>query len=143
MARGNRPSTGQMASAKLWNNNEENKKEGGNVNVQNDEKNQQVQTEEHKEQNETEVHANTQGSDNEVTEEANKSSELAQIERTKERRKRLESKMTVEETHTRSTFFVENELLKRLNKVAKKQKRGFKTSFINDAIDELLKDYED
>ncbi|MYL73049.1 hypothetical protein GLW00_19730 [Halobacillus litoralis] len=49
---------------------------------------------------------------------------------------------TVEETHTRTTFLFDNELKKRLDKLAK-NKRGFKTHFINSAIEALLDEMED
>lgn len=52
------------------------------------------------------------------------------------------NKKTVEETHTRSTFLFENRLSSRLDKLAKKKKRGFKTMFINKAIEALLDEME-
>lgn len=52
-------------------------------------------------------------------------------------------KLRVEDTHTRSTFLFRNDLQERLDKLAKKSKvRGFKTEFINDAIEKMLNEYE-
>lgn len=52
-------------------------------------------------------------------------------------------KLRVEDTHTRSTFLFRNDLQSRLDKLAKKSKvRGFKTEFINDAIEKMLNEYE-
>lgn len=48
------------------------------------------------------------------------------------------SNETMEDTHTRSTFLVENGLLERLNKLAKEKRNGFKTEFINTAIENTL-----
>ncbi|WMX58969.1 hypothetical protein [Peribacillus sp. R9-11] len=50
-------------------------------------------------------------------------------------------KLTVEETHTRSTFLFRNDLSKRLDELAK-GKRGFKTMFLNEAIESLLDELE-
>lgn len=62
------------------------------------------------------------------------------------RNKRLSDLMDdtpkVEETHSRRTFLVENDLLKELDEIAEKQKRGFITSFINYAIESALNDYK-
>ena len=44
-----------------------------------------------------------------------------------------ENRLTVEETHIRTTFLFRRDLAKRFNKLSK-NKRGFKTQFINDAI---------
>lgn len=57
--------------------------------------------------------------------------------------KEKEKKKTIEDTHTRSTFLVKNELLARMDKLAKKRKRGFKTDLVNHAIEQLLDDIED
>lgn len=51
-------------------------------------------------------------------------------------------KKTVEETHTRSTFLFRNDLQERLDKLAE-GKRGFKTMFLNRAIEALLDEMED
>jgi hypothetical protein len=47
------------------------------------------------------------------------------------------SKKTVEETHTRTTFLLENTLLKRLNAVSAK-KKGLKTLILNKAVKAIL-----
>jgi hypothetical protein len=49
---------------------------------------------------------------------------------------------TVEDTHTRKTFIIKNELLKRFEKLQKKHGRGFQTWFINEAIQRLLIEIE-
>lgn len=50
-------------------------------------------------------------------------------------------KETVEDTHTRATFLFRKDLAKRLDKLAK-NKRGFKTMFMNKAIEALLDEME-
>ena len=50
-------------------------------------------------------------------------------------------KETVEDTHTRTTFLFRKDLAKRLDKIAK-NKRGFKTMFMNKAIEALLDEME-
>jgi hypothetical protein len=52
------------------------------------------------------------------------------------------NRKTVEETHIRSTFLFDKELAKRLDKLSKKKKRGFKTMFMNKAIEALLDEIE-
>ncbi|WP_051633651.1 hypothetical protein [Bacillus sp. UNC41MFS5] len=51
------------------------------------------------------------------------------------------SKPTVEDTHIRTTFLFRKDLAKRLDRLSK-NKRGFKTAFINEAIEALLNEYE-
>lgn len=51
-------------------------------------------------------------------------------------------KLTVEETHTRTTVLIRNELLYRLNALAKRKKRGFKTIVFNTALEVILDDLE-
>ncbi|MBM0067979.1 hypothetical protein [Alkalicoccobacillus gibsonii] len=51
-------------------------------------------------------------------------------------------KPTVEDTHTRGTFLIQNELLERLDALAKGQKRGFKTKLVNHALKEFLDQIE-
>lgn len=55
--------------------------------------------------------------------------------------KRL-NKPTIEETHTRGTWLIRNDLLKRLDKLAKHQQRGFKTHIVNWAIEKVLDELE-
>lgn len=45
------------------------------------------------------------------------------------------TKKKVEDTHTRKTFLVRNDLIERLNKVANERHHGFQTEFINIAIE--------
>jgi len=48
---------------------------------------------------------------------------------------------TVEETHVRTTFLFRKDLQKRLDKLSK-NKRGFKTMFLNQAIESMLDELE-
>lgn len=50
-------------------------------------------------------------------------------------------KPTVEDTHIRTTFLFRKDLQKRLDRLAK-NKRGYKTDFINKAIESLLDEVE-
>lgn len=50
-------------------------------------------------------------------------------------------KKTVEDTHTRVTFLMDNETLERLNKIAK-GKRGLKTMVFNQAMKAILDELE-
>lgn len=50
---------------------------------------------------------------------------------------------TVEDTHTRQTYLVRNDLIKRLDKLAKNKARGFKTMLVNHAIEKVLEELED
>lgn len=52
-----------------------------------------------------------------------------------------QKKPTMEDTHTRTTFLVRNDLKKRLDRLAS-NKRGFKTEFINMALRILLDEIE-
>ncbi|MGE7828944.1 hypothetical protein [Paenibacillus sp. NPDC093718] len=52
-----------------------------------------------------------------------------------------ENRLTMEDTHERTTFLFDKKLKKRLNKLAH-NKRGFKTHFINNAISLLLDQFE-
>lgn len=52
-------------------------------------------------------------------------------------------KQTIEETHTRKTYLIRNDLLKRLDKLAKKQSKGFKTKCINYALEQFLDKIEE
>lgn len=51
-------------------------------------------------------------------------------------------KPTIEETHTRQTYLIKNEILTRLNKLAKGEKRGFKTDLVNYAIEKVIDEIE-
>lgn len=55
--------------------------------------------------------------------------------------KEKSNKKTVEETHTRATFLFRNDLQKRLDKLSS-GKRGFKTMFMNKAIEAMLDELE-
>lgn len=47
----------------------------------------------------------------------------------------------VEETHTRATFLVDDEILKKFNNICESEGRGFKTKAINLAIKSFINDY--
>lgn len=53
-----------------------------------------------------------------------------------------QKKKTVEETHTRQTYLIDNDLIKRLNKLATKKGKGFKTALINRALATALDELE-
>lgn len=53
------------------------------------------------------------------------------------------TKKKVEDTHTRKTFLVRNDLIERLNEVASERHHGFQTEFINIAIEYGLDRTED
>jgi len=48
---------------------------------------------------------------------------------------------TVDETHTRTTFLLRNDLSEELNDLASNYKRGFKTDFLNEVIAYGLQGY--
>ncbi|MCR8987695.1 hypothetical protein NW801_22145 [Brevibacillus laterosporus] len=51
-------------------------------------------------------------------------------------------KPTIEETHTRRSYLIRNDLEEKLQRHAKKKKRGFMTLFINYAIEQALKELD-
>jgi hypothetical protein len=51
-------------------------------------------------------------------------------------------KKTVEETHTRQTYLIRNDILDRLQKNSMKQGKGFKTKVINYALEQFLDELE-
>jgi hypothetical protein len=53
-----------------------------------------------------------------------------------------QKKKTVEETHIRRTYLIDRELDKKLNALAKKRPKGFKTHIVNKAIEIVLKELE-
>lgn len=53
----------------------------------------------------------------------------------------VRKKERVEDTHTRNTFLIRNDLMKRLNHFSK-HRRGFKTEFINYVIEQGLDEIE-
>lgn len=63
-----------------------------------------------------------------------------EIEQFKSKYEQKTKKPTVEDTHTRTTFLFRNDLKKELDKLSK-NKRGFKTEFINHAIETYLRNY--
>lgn len=85
--------------------------------------------------NETKLERTAEASEESVEPEKNSvNSRLSNLVSSKEEK--------VEDTHKRSTFLVRKDLLRRLNKIAKSQKHGFKTEFINTAIEIALDELE-
>lgn len=85
--------------------------------------------------NETKLERTAEASEESVEPEKNSvNSRLSNLVSSKEEK--------VEDTHKRSTFLVRKDLLRRLNKIAKSQKHGFKTEFINTAIEIALDEIE-
>ena len=52
------------------------------------------------------------------------------------------TRQTVDMTHTRQTYLIRNDLIDRLERLAKKRDRGFKTHLINFALGEVLDELE-
>lgn len=50
-------------------------------------------------------------------------------------------KQKIEETHTRATFLIDDEILKKFNNICESEGRGFKTKAINLAIKSFINDY--
>lgn len=57
--------------------------------------------------------------------------------------KQFTEKVTKEDTHTRQTWLVKNETIKRLDKLAKGKRKGFKTELVNQALESFLDQIED
>lgn len=53
---------------------------------------------------------------------------------------RRRNKPTFDQLHDRQTFFVRKKLIREVDKLSQKYKRGFKTAFINHAIAKLLRE---
>src|SRR5699024_11762983 len=53
----------------------------------------------------------------------------------------VKKKERVEDTHTRNTYLIRNDLMKRLNNYSK-HRRGFKTEFINYVVEQGLDELE-
>ncbi|MED2185343.1 hypothetical protein [Bacillus wiedmannii] len=52
--------------------------------------------------------------------------------------KQFTEKVTKEDTHTRQTWLIKNETIRRLDKLAEEKKKGFKTELVNQALEMLL-----
>jgi predicted DNA-binding protein len=124
---------------------EENQNEQVNENVkQNNEtenvNNEGVHTQEIKQENVT-VISNTEH----ITKDVTQSESILSVEQVKNDLLNMyqekSKKETMEDTHTRATFLFRKDLAKRLDKLAK-NKRGFKTLFMNKAIEALLDEME-
>lgn len=84
---------------------------------------------------------------NSVTEQSNviqkrKTTDTARIPKPIEEFEKRLKKPTIEETHTRGTWLIRNDLLKRLDKLSKHQQRGFKTHLVNYALEQVLNELE-
>lgn len=49
-------------------------------------------------------------------------------------------KQRVEDTHTRATYLIKNETLKKLEKISRGKGKGFKTQLVNYALERMLDD---
>ncbi|WP_411955619.1 hypothetical protein ACKXGF_14350 (plasmid) [Alkalibacillus sp. S2W] len=63
-------------------------------------------------------------------------------EESKNKLSRFQDKQSIEDTHTRQTFLIQNDLAEELNDLSQKNKKGFKTAFINQAIESALNEYK-
>jgi hypothetical protein len=54
----------------------------------------------------------------------------------------LVKRPTIEETHKRQTFLIDKQILKRLDRLAKKHPKGFKTHFVNYCLKKGLDELE-
>lgn len=52
------------------------------------------------------------------------------------------TRKTVEDTHRRQTYLIHKELIKRLDRLARRQPKGFKTAVINEGIRRVLDEVE-
>jgi len=95
---------------------------------------------EHEQSNVTEIR-NSSTEQSNVTEKT-RSSNSTRIPRPIEEFEKRLKKPTIEETHTRGTWLIRNDLLKRLDKLAKHQQRGFKTYVVNYALESVLDELE-
>ncbi|MDM8365387.1 hypothetical protein [Bacillus thuringiensis] len=50
----------------------------------------------------------------------------------------FEKNVTKEDTHTRQTWLIKNETIKRLEKLSKEKRKGFKTELVNQALEIFL-----
>ncbi|NDI36615.1 hypothetical protein [Chengkuizengella sediminis] len=53
------------------------------------------------------------------------------------------SKLKVEDTHTRATYLIENDILKKINALSEKKEKGFKTEFVNFALMKMLHEWNE
>ncbi|PRT05251.1 hypothetical protein C6352_26620 [Bacillus thuringiensis] len=75
----------------------------------------------------------------EVNEQQNEDeSEHIHDEFTEQFLEQFNKKVTKEDTHTRQTWLIKNETIKRLEKLSKGKKKGFKTELVNQAVEMLL-----
>lgn len=68
---------------------------------------------------------------------------LSSAEILKKEVRKAQSRPTMEDTHVRSTFLFRRDLQERLDRIAETQPRGFKTKFLNIAIESLLDQIEE
>lgn len=64
--------------------------------------------------------------------------ETSIVQKYASRKGKKPARQTIEDTHTRQTYLIRNDLIARLERLAKGQRRGFKTEFVNDALELLL-----
>ncbi|KXY33310.1 hypothetical protein [Bacillus sp. FSL K6-0067] len=56
--------------------------------------------------------------------------------------KRFSKKITKEDTHTRQTWLIKNDTIKRLERLSKGKRKGFKTELVNQALEIFLDQIE-
>ncbi|CDN33636.1 hypothetical protein [Bacillus thuringiensis] len=56
--------------------------------------------------------------------------------------KQFSKKITKEDTHTRQTWLIKNETIKRLERLSKGKRKGFKTELVNQALEIFLHQIE-
>ena len=84
------------------------------------------------------VNSNSITEQTNVTVKQNEGGESGFLQTYEEKTKRK----TVEETHTRQTYLIRNDLIKRMEKLAAEKDRGFKTALVNHAIEKVLEELE-
>lgn len=89
-----------------------------------------------------EVDDNSNENEPEVTEEPEheeeKVNEHVHDKFTEQFLEQFNKKVTKEDTHTRQTWLIKNETVKRLEKLSKGKRKGFKTELVNQALEMIL-----
>ncbi|PEU05183.1 hypothetical protein CN527_02240, partial [Bacillus cereus] len=74
----------------------------------------------------------------EVVQEPENNNEHVHDEFTEQFLEQFNKKVTKEDTHTRQTWLIKNETIKRLDKLSKGKRKGFKTELVNQALEMFL-----
>lgn len=86
-------------------------------------------------ENEPEV---TEEPESEIEEEEELVNEHVNDKFTEQFLEQFNKKVTKEDTHTRQTWLIKNETVKRLDKLSKGKRKGFKTELVNQALEMIL-----